>query len=57
MDSFETRIVRIPDDLEEQLTARCAAALPRAHRPSEIRIVEALQQGPTGKTLLPLSVL
>jgi acyl-CoA synthetase (AMP-forming)/AMP-acid ligase II len=46
-----------PDDLEEQLTARCAAALPRAHRPTEIRLVEALQRGPTGKPLrrlLPL---
>jgi acyl-CoA synthetase (AMP-forming)/AMP-acid ligase II len=40
-----------PEDLEEQLAARCAAALPRAHRPTEIHIVEALQRGPTGKPL------
>ncbi len=40
-----------PDDLEEQLTARCVTALPRAHRPAEIHLVEALQRGPTGKPL------
>jgi acyl-CoA synthetase (AMP-forming)/AMP-acid ligase II len=38
-----------PDDLEEQLTARCLAALPRAHRPVAYVVLDAVPVGPTGK--------
>ena len=38
-----------PDDLEEQLTARCLAALPRAHRPVAYAVLDAVPVGPTGK--------
>ncbi len=38
-----------PDDLEEQLTTRCLAALPRAHRPVGYVVLDAVPVGPTGK--------
>ena len=38
-----------PDDLEQQLTARCLAALPRAHRPAAYLVLDAVPVGPTGK--------
>ena len=38
-----------PDDLEEQLTARGLAALPRAHRPVAYVVLDAVPVGPTGK--------
>jgi acyl-CoA synthetase (AMP-forming)/AMP-acid ligase II len=38
-----------PDDLEEQLTARCLTALPRAHRPVAYVVLDAVPAGPTGK--------
>jgi acyl-CoA synthetase (AMP-forming)/AMP-acid ligase II len=39
-----------PDDLVARLAERCAAALPRTHRPAEIVLTERLPLGPTGKT-------
>ena len=36
-------------ELAEELREACAAALPRAKRPSEFRLVSALPLGPTGK--------
>jgi acyl-CoA synthetase (AMP-forming)/AMP-acid ligase II len=39
-----------PPDLVDQLTARCDASLPAAHRPVEINLVTLLPRGPTGKT-------
>jgi acyl-CoA synthetase (AMP-forming)/AMP-acid ligase II len=38
-----------PDDLEEQLRARCLAALPRAHRPVAYVVLDSVPVGPTGK--------
>jgi len=40
-----------PADLAEQLAARCADALPRAHRPAEVLLAADLPHGPTGKTV------
>jgi acyl-CoA synthetase (AMP-forming)/AMP-acid ligase II len=37
------------DLLARGLTERCAAALPRTHRPAEIQVVTGLPLGPTGK--------
>jgi acyl-CoA synthetase (AMP-forming)/AMP-acid ligase II len=40
-----------PDDLAEQLSRRCADALPRPARPVEVLLAADLPHGPTGKTV------